>query len=446
MSMEKEQAWPDWIRQRDDPRIAHTKPEALDDIAVLDLSYKSYAGSYCSSLLAEFGAEVLRIEPPQGDFLRSCTPWGILYKGEGLNYLTEGRNKFHITLDLGKPEGREILKSLVAQVDVLIETYRPGTMDEWGIGYEQLRQINPRLIFASITSHGQFGPRSRSRMPDYDNIAQAKSGIQAGTGEVLPEGKSYDECPWAVPTKSGPWIAWCVAGTFMAVGILAALRWRGITGEGQALDVASVEAYARLDDYAPLWYQGAGVIAERFGSLDTAGWLYCFAPTKDGAVFLGGLRLEMWQAFADMVGKWDEWDAGSWTNLAFFTEKEQQLKWAPLVFEETRKYTSEELVRMSIEYAKNGRLAPITPVVAPVCSPEEAMKDANWIDRGIFVPIRDPVYGELMVARAQHKMTESPIRTKWVCRPVGYDNEHIYLKYLGLGPSRLKELKRKGII
>lgn len=444
--MEKEQAWPDWIRQRDDPRIAHTKPEALDDIAVLDLSYKSYAGSYCSSLLAEFGAEVLRIEPPQGDFLRSCTPWGILYKGEGLNYLTEGRNKFHITLDLGKPEGREILKSLVAQVDVLIETYRPGTMDEWGIGYEQLRQINPRLIFASITSHGQFGPRSRSRMPDYDNIAQAKSGIQAGTGEVLPEGKSYDECPWAVPTKSGPWIAWCVAGTFMAVGILAALRWRGITGEGQALDVASVEAYARLDDYAPLWYQGAGVIAERFGSLDTAGWLYCFAPTKDGAVFLGGLRLEMWQAFADMVGKWDEWDAGSWTNLAFFTEKEQQLKWAPLVFEETRKYTSEELVRMSIEYAKNGRLAPITPVVAPVCSPEEAMKDANWIDRGIFVPIRDPVYGELMVARAQHKMTESPIRTKWVCRPVGYDNEHIYLKYLGLGPSRLKELKRKGII
>jgi CoA:oxalate CoA-transferase len=446
MSMEKGQAWPDWIRQRDDPRIAHTKPEALDDIAVLDLSYKSYAGSYCSSLLAEFGAEVLRIEPPQGDFLRSCTPWGILYKGEGLNYLTEGRNKFHITLDLGKPEGREILKSLVAQVDVLIETYRPGTMDEWGIGYEQLRQINPRLIFASITSHGQFGPRSRSRMPDYDNIAQAKSGIQAGTGEVLPEGKSYDECPWAVPTKSGPWIAWCVAGTFMAVGILAALCWRGITGEGQALDVASVEAYARLDDYAPLWYQGAGVIAERFGSLDTAGWLYCFAPTKDGAVFLGGLRLEMWQAFADMVGKWDEWDAGSWTNLAFFTEKEQQLKWAPLVFEETRKYTSEELVRMSIEYAKNGRLAPITPVVAPVCSPEEAMKDANWIDRGIFVPIRDPVYGELMVARAQHKMTESPIRTKWVCRPVGYDNEHIYLKYLGLGPSRLKELKRKGII
>jgi CoA:oxalate CoA-transferase len=444
--MEMKQPWSDWVKERDDPRIAHTRPEALDDITVLDLSYKNYAGCYCSSLLAEFGAEVLRVEPPAGDFLRTCTPYGMLHKGEGLNYLTEGRNKFHITLELAKLEGQGILKSLVTQADVLIETYRPGVMDEWGIGYEQLKKINPRLIFASITAYGQYGPMSRSRMPDYDNVAQARSGIQAGTGEVMPEGKNYEDCPWAVPTKSGPWIAWCVAGTFTAVDILAALRWRGITGEGQALDVATTEAYARFDDYPPVWYQGAGVVAGRFGSLDVAGWLYCFAPTKDGAVFLGGLRLQMWQAFADMVGKWDEWGAEHWTNLTVFTEEEQQLKWAALVFEETRKYTNEELVAMSVEYAKNGRLAPITAVVAPVCSPEEAMKDANWSDRGIFTPIQDPVYGELIVAQAQHKMTESPIRAKWVCRPVGYDNEHIYLKYLGWGPSRLKELRRQGVI
>jgi len=100
--MVTEQPWADWVKEKDDPRIAHTRPEALDDITVLDLSNKSYAGCYCSSLLAEFGAEVLRIEPPEGDFLRTCTPYGILYKGEGLNYLTEGRNKFHITLNLKK--------------------------------------------------------------------------------------------------------------------------------------------------------------------------------------------------------------------------------------------------------------------------------------------------------------------------------------------------------
>ena len=91
-----EQRWPDWIRERDDPCIAHTKPEALDDITVLDLSYKNFAGCYCSSMLSEFGAKVLRIEPPEGDFIRSCTPYGLLHKGEGLNYLSEGRNKHHI--------------------------------------------------------------------------------------------------------------------------------------------------------------------------------------------------------------------------------------------------------------------------------------------------------------------------------------------------------------
>jgi CoA:oxalate CoA-transferase len=125
---------------------------------------------------------------------------------------------------------------------------------------------------------------------------------------------------------------------------------------------------------------------------------------------------------------------------------EQQLIWSKLVFAETQKYTNNELVNMSIEYAKKGRLAPITPVVAPVCSPMEAMKDTNWIDRGIFSPIKDPVYGEIVVAQAQQKMTETPVRTKWVCRPIGYDNEHVYLKYMGLGPSKLKKLREASII
>jgi succinyl-CoA---D-citramalate CoA-transferase len=444
--VKKQSNWPDWVRERDDPKIAHTRPEALHDITVLDVSSKSFAGCYCSSMLAEFGAQVLRIEPPEGDFIRSCTPHGMMCQGEGINYLTEGRNKFHITLNLNDAEGREMLRTLVNHADVLVETFMPGVMDDWGIGYEQLKKINPRLIYASLTAYGQFGPSSRSRMPDYDNIAQARSGIQWATGEVMPEDKNYDECPWAIPTKAGPWIAWCLSGTFMAVGILAALHHRNLTGEGQALDVATAEAYACFDDYAALYYQETGMINERFGNLDVAGWLYCFAPTKDGIVFLGGLRLEMWQAFADMMGKWEEWNATSWKDLIPFTAMEQQLKWSKLVFAETKKYTNEELVNMSIEYGKKGRLAPITAVVAPVCSPMEAMRDANWVSRGLFRPVKDPVYGELIVAQAQQKMTETPVRTKWVCRPIGYDNEYVYLKYMGFGPSKLKKLKRAGVI
>jgi CoA:oxalate CoA-transferase len=438
--------WSNWIRERDDPKIANTRPEALDDLFVLDLSNKSFAGCHCSSVLSEYGAEVIRIEPPGGDFIRSCTPYGFMYKGEGLNYLTEGRNKFHITLDLKKPEARKILKHLAGRADVLIETFRPGTMDDWGIGYEDLKKINPRLIFASITAFGNFGPMSKSKMPDYDNFAQARSGFQYDTGEMLPKGGTYEQFPWAIPTKSGPWIAWFISGSFMALGILAALHWREMTGKGQALDIATAEAYARIDDFVALWYEHTGQINERFGNLDTALWLYCFAPTKDGAVFLGGLRLEMWQAFADLVGKWDEWGAASWTSVAPFTKKEEQLKWSALVFEETSKYTSEQLVNMSLEYAKHGRLAPITCVVAPVLSPEDAMQDPNWKERGIFTPVSDPIYGDIVTAQAQYKMTETPMRTKWVCRPAGYDNEHIYLKHFGMGPTKLKDLKSRGII
>jgi crotonobetainyl-CoA:carnitine CoA-transferase CaiB-like acyl-CoA transferase len=154
----------------------------------------------------------------------------------------------------------------------------------------------------------------------------------------------------------------------------------------------------------------------------------------------------MWQAFADMMGKWDEWSAGSWTSVAPFTKEEEQLKWSELIFEETRKYTSDELLNMSLEYSKHGRLAPITCVVAAVLPPEDAIKDANWLDRGIFTPIADPIYGEIIAAQAQYKLTETPIRTKWICRPVGYDNAQVYQEYLGLGACELRELKEQGII
>ena len=438
--------WADHIRSLDDPAKNFEKPEALDDLVVIDISSRSMAGCYCSSLLAELGAETIRVEPPGGDLLRTYSPNGIMVKDTGLAYLQEGRNKYHITLNLETKEGREMLESLVGQADILIETYPAGTMDKWGIGYEALSEINPRLIFTSISTFGQFGPESGRKQYDYDNVSQARSGIQYATGEVLPEGKTMEEMPHAVPTKAGPWIAWSVSGTFAAMGILAALYYRDITGEGQAIDVATPEAYGRLNDYQLMWYGEAGVINERFGNLDTALWLYGFYPTRDGGVFLGGLRLEMWKAFVDMMGKYDEWKAEEWTTLAPFMKKDWQLKYQSMINPLTSQFTSEELTKKSVEYAKSGRLAPITPVVAEIMSPWKAMHDENWLDRGMLTPVQDPVYGSVLCAQAQWKATETPPRTKWVCRPVGYDNEFIYLKYLGYGPVTLKELKSKGII
>ena len=449
MKEEKKATRADWterIRTMDDPASAFEKPEALDDLVVLDLSSRSMAGCFCSSLLAELGAETIRVEPPGGDFVRTYSPGGIMHKETGLAYLQEGRNKYHITLNLETDEGREILKSLAGHADILIETHPAGTMDAWGIGYEELSKINPRLIFASITGFGQFGPESERKQYDYDNVGQARSGIQYATGEILPEGKTCDEMPYAVPTKAGPWIAWATSGTFAAMGILAALFHRTNTGEGQAIDVSTPEAYERFNDYGLHWYGDQKVINERFGSLDACLWLYGFYPTKDGGVFLGGLRLEMWKALVDILGKWDEWGAEEWTTLGPFMKKDWQLKYQSMINPLTSQYTSEELTNRSVVYAKSGRLAPITPVVAEIVSPWKTMHDENWQERGIFTPVQDPVYGSVVCAQAQWKATETPPRTKWVCRPVGYDNGFVYLNYLGYGPVKLKELEAEGII
>jgi crotonobetainyl-CoA:carnitine CoA-transferase CaiB-like acyl-CoA transferase len=438
--------WADHVRSLDDPAKNFEKPEALDDLVVLDLSSRSMAGCFCSSLLAELGAETIRIEAPGGDLVRTYSPNGMMHQGTGLAYLQEGRNKYHVTLNLETKDGQEILKFLAGQADILIETYPAGTMDAWGIGYEELTKLNPRLIYTSISGYGQFGPESARKQYDYDNVSQARSGIQYGTGEILPEGKTYDEMSYAVPTKAGPWIAWAAAGTFGAMGILSAVYYRGLTGEGQAIDIATPEAYERLHDYALHWYADQGILNERFGNLDTALWLYGFYPTKDGGVFLGGLRLEMWKAFVDIIGKYDEWGAEQWTTLAPFMKKDWQLKYQAMINPETEKYTSQELTMKSVEYAKSGRLAPITPVVAEIVSPDKAMRDEVWRDRGVFMPVQDPVYGSVVCAQAQWKATETPPRTKWVCRPVGYDNGYIYMKYLGFGPVKLKELEGKDII
>jgi len=449
MTEQKRPKWADWadhIRSLDDPAKNFDKPEALDDLTIIDLSSRSMAGPYCSSLLAELGAETIRIEAPGGDLVRSYSPNGFMHRGTGMAYIQEGRNKYHITLNLETEEGRDILKSLVGQADVLIETFPAGKMDAWGLGYEELEKINPRLIYASITGYGQFGPESGRNQYDYDNVAQARSGVQYATGEVLPEDKTLEDMPYATSTKAGPWIAWAVSGTFAALGILGAVYYREMTGEGQAIDVSTPEAYERLNDYMLHWYADQGVINERFGSLDTCLWLYGFYPTKDGGVFLGGLRLEMWKAFVDIVGKYDEWGAEQWTTLAPFMKKDWQLKYQAMINPETEKYTSQELTMKSIEYAKTGRLAPITPVVAEIVSPERAMRDEVWRDRGVFTPVQDPVYGSIVCAQSQWKATETPPRTKWVCRPVGYDNGFVYLKYMGYGPVKLGELTGKGII
>lgn len=296
------QPWAEWIRERDDWRTAPGKPEALDDLTVLDVSSGHLGGCFCSSILAEFGAEVIRVEPPGGDLLRRLSPFGLQHGGTGLAYLVEGRNKLHVTLNLQRPEGRRLLARLAAKADVLIETLPAGQMDAWGVGYRQLSLKNPRLIYCALTSYGQFGPKAGTDggKPAADVTEQALSGVVHITGE-MPSGPKPQ--PWEVPTKVGGWFAWYAAGAWAAFGILSALQHRVTSGQGQMVDVTGAEGIMRYVEDMVLWYEKSGTVRERIGPLDASAFPYTFVQSKGGYTMLAGFSDPNFTALTTIMGR-----------------------------------------------------------------------------------------------------------------------------------------------
>ncbi|MDH3258531.1 MAG: CoA transferase, partial [Deltaproteobacteria bacterium] len=184
--------WFTWAEREMSPTAVEGKGEALDDVTVLDLSYGNVGGLFCSSLLAECGATVIRVEPPGGDVSRRYTPEGLIVHDSGLGYIVEGRNKHHVTLDILRPEGKVVLREMVSRADVLIETYPSGFMDRESIGYRQLSRVNPRLIYLAIYPYGQFGPESTGDKPSSDIIDQAASGLVYLQGQPASDGEEKD--------------------------------------------------------------------------------------------------------------------------------------------------------------------------------------------------------------------------------------------------------------
>ena len=435
--------WGEWIRPQTEPASTFEKPEALADLLVLDVSSGSMAGPFCSSILAEWGAEVVRIEPPGGDVLRRFSPFGLEHKGAGLGYLVEGRNKLHITCNLENAEGRRQFRRLAAKADVVIETYPPGRMDRGRIGYRQLSEVNPRLIYAAITTYGQFGPKAaaRSNQPDYDVTDQALSGLVYITGEPVANPKHPQ--PYETPTRAGNWMAWYAGGAWAAFGILTAVQHRHRTGEGQLVDVSPPEALMRFLEDMVLYYDKAGVIRERVGVVDTAVSVYNFVRCKDGYQMIAGFSDVNFTGLTNIMGRpelrqdprFDTSVKRAHNRLALHGEVEA---WS-------RQYTSQEILEKVQDYMLNRR-GPGTVATGRVNSPAETFQESHWWERGSLTTVDDPIYGELPMQGQPWKATGTPPRMKWACRPAGQDNAYVYLKYLGVGPAKLAGYQKRGIL
>ncbi len=429
--------WVEWAKENCNVLNAKDKPEALDDVLVLDLSYGNFAGLFTSSLLAEFGAEVIKIEPPEGDVARKMTPYGLKIKDTGLAYIVEGRNKFHITLNLESEEGREIFRELAEKADVVIETFKPGYMDSLGIGYRQLSKINPGLVYTAIYSFGHFGTKAGNGIPDYDVINQAMGGITWTTG--IPE--EYEEYPehTRVPTRMGPWMGWYVGGGFAVFGIMVALFWRTISGRGQFIDVSEAEAMAKVQNYYVQYWHTFRDTINRVANFDPAVYPYTLIKVKDGMAFIAGFSDPNWKALCTILGRDDLID-----KYPTIKERLTPENW-PKALKGLEKVTAnmmtEELIQATLEYKGEG-----TAVAGELLTPKESFEVENWWMRGALMKVKDPYYGELAVQGIAPKHEKTPGRIKWLCKPAGEDNEFIFKKYLGYGKSKLEELKNKGVI
>lgn len=433
-----------WAYAETNPKDSFRKPEALDDMLVLDVSYANFGALYASSILAEFGAEVIRIEPPAGDLARKMTPYGIMIKDTGLAYMTEARNKFHITLNLETEEGQAMFRTLASRADVVIEAFKPGYMDKLGIGYEQLKALNPGLIYCAMHSYGQFGEDSEkfANQPDYDIVAQARGVIMSITGEpdldpeVPPEYKR--------PLKHGNWMGWYVGGAWAAFGIQAAMLVKRRTGQGQFVDCSPPEGLMAISNYVMQYYHMSGNEMPRAGNYDYAVFPYTYVKCKDGYTFMSGFTDPNWAALCEIMNRPD-------LQKMFPTIKERltpenQPKIQHEIEKFTENYTSEEILQMLTEYSRRPDKKG-TVVTGRLETPTDVLTRDHWRVRESFVKRKDPYYGEVLIQNSSFKaMSRTPGRIKWICRPVGADNEFIYQKYLGVGKGRLQQLKEKGVV
>lgn len=277
---------------------------ALTGLRVLDLS-RVLAGPYCTQLLADHGAEVTKVEPPQGDETRT---FGPPFVGDSAAYFTAlNRNKRALALDLANPVGREVLLRLLESADVLVENFLPGTMEKWGLGYETLSQRFPRLVYCRISGFGADGPLGG--LPGYDAVLQAMGGVMSING--IPEGG---------PTRTGMPVVDVITGVYCAFGVMLALAARDKTGRGQLVDSCLYDsAVSLLIPHAANWF-ASGQVPKLAGSAHPNLSPYDKFATADGEIFLGVVNDGQFRKFAHAMGK------PEWANDERFTDNPGRLR------------------------------------------------------------------------------------------------------------------------
>ncbi len=394
---------------------------ALGDLRILDLADEK--GMFCSRLLGDMGADVIKVEKPPGDPLRYRGPYlgGVVHPERSLSFWHFNASKRGITLDIESSQGKEIFKRLTRTVDVMVETFAPGYLNKLGLGWTDLSNVNPRLILVSITGFGQTGPKRNFHSDDL--VASALGGQMYVTGE-----------PDTPPLKPYGKQSYHVASLFAAIGILLALRSRRMSGRGQHVDISLQESVAAVTEHVSVGYHFDGVVAKRQGNLSWNGAFAVF-PCRDGYIVLSLFR--NWETLVEWLkseGMAEDLNEEKWRDAEV---RQRHLGHIVNVLKRwTRTHTTDELF-------KQGQLMGFP--WARVSSPREVVSNPQLRERQFFTPVTHPELGrKITYAGAPYKFSQSHWRI-FRAPLVGEHNREIYAE-LGLTPGEMHSLAKRGVI
>jgi crotonobetainyl-CoA:carnitine CoA-transferase CaiB-like acyl-CoA transferase len=392
----------------------------LAGLRVLELG-QVLAGPFAGALLAWFGADVIKVEPPgEGDPVRT---WRQMHKGTSLWWYILGRNKRCITANLRAPEGRELVKRLAGRCDVLIENFRPGRLEEWGLGYDDLKAINPGLIMARVSGWGQTGPYAQK--PGYASVAEGFGGLRYVNG--------FPDRP---PARANLSLGDTIAGVHTALGILAAVFHRQRGGSGQVVDMALFEGIFNLMESALPEFDAYGVVRERHGSKVTGIVPSNTYPCSDGKfIIIGGNGDSIFKRLMTTAGRADMANDPKFARNHDRVQNEPEIDAAITAWTQQHPFDD---VLAALEAAD-------VPA-GPIYSIADQVNDPHFQARGLFERVTLEDGDTVLLPKLAPQFSDTPGETRWPGPAVGAHNREVYGELLGLDEAELARLQRDGVI
>ncbi|MGB9868259.1 MAG: CaiB/BaiF CoA transferase family protein [Bacillota bacterium] len=402
------------------------KGKALEGIRVADLTHV-LAGPFCTMILADLGAEVIKVEPPGGDDSRQFGPF--VAEAQGCNmqsgyFISVNRNKKSVCVDLKTPEGKEIFRRMVKVSDVVVENFRPGTMARLGFSYEQLKQIKPDIIYCSICGFGHDSLEGYHSRPAYDLAAQAYSGLMSVTG---PEG--------GPPCRVGTSVGDIVAGHEAAIGIMAALWYREKTGKGQHVDISMVDSLVYILENAIVRYTISGEIPKPLGTAHPTITPFQAFEASDGWIAIPIGNDSLWTKFCRAIGKEELIEDPRFVTNPLRCENKADL--IPLLSEVIRSRTSREWFEIFEQHGLP---------YSPINTIDKVVEDPNINYRGMIVEIDQPRVGKIKIVGSPYRLSDTPGEVRDHGPLLGEHTEEVLVGLLGYAAEEVEALKKRHVV